>query len=63
LVDDFEKSKAKNGEIYVGLSGDLNVGGKLFVGGRQNAKREKYVGAGVQARIARVGKRRQKVER
>ncbi len=37
LVDDFEKSKAKNGEIYVGLGGDLNVGGKLFVGGRQNA--------------------------
>jgi len=37
LVDDFEKLKAKDGEIFVSLDGDLNVGGSFFVSGKQNA--------------------------
>ena len=33
LVEDFEKLKSKNGESFVSADGDLNFGGKLFVGG------------------------------
>ncbi|MDQ3041618.1 MAG: chromosome segregation protein SMC [Acidobacteriota bacterium] len=37
LVDDFEKLKVKDGETFVSLDGDLNVGGSFFVSGKQNA--------------------------
>ena len=37
LVENFDKAKATNAEIMIGFDGDLNVGGKLFVGGKANA--------------------------
>jgi len=37
LVENFERAKAKDGEILVSTGGDFNVGGKLFVGGKGNS--------------------------
>ncbi|MDQ3063555.1 MAG: hypothetical protein M3R14_11960, partial [Acidobacteriota bacterium] len=37
LVEDLEKSNARDNEIFVSFDGDLNFGGKLFVGGKANA--------------------------
>ena len=37
LTDDFDKTNADTDEILVNENGDLNVGGKLFVGGKANA--------------------------
>ena len=34
VVENFEKVKAKNDEIYVSFEGDLFIGGKLFVSGK-----------------------------
>ena len=36
LVENLEKSKAKDDETFVSFDGDLNFGGKLFVGGKTN---------------------------
>ncbi len=37
LIENFEQAKTKDAEILVNFNGDLNVGGKLFVGGKANA--------------------------
>jgi len=37
LVEGFEKVDAKDDEIFITFDGDLNFGGKLFVGGKANA--------------------------
>ncbi|MGI8788571.1 MAG: chromosome segregation protein SMC [Pyrinomonadaceae bacterium] len=37
LTDNFGKSKASNGEVSVSPEGDVNYGGKLFVGGKASA--------------------------
>ncbi len=37
LVEDLEKLNAKYDETFVSFDGDLNFGGKLFVGGKANA--------------------------
>ena len=37
LTGDFDKSNADTDEILVNDNGDLNIGGKLFVGGKANA--------------------------
>ena len=37
LIEKFDKTNAETDEILVNHNGDLNVGGKLFVGGKANA--------------------------
>ena len=37
LVEGFEKVNAEDDEIFITFDGDLNFGGKLFVGGKANA--------------------------
>ncbi len=37
LKDDFDEIKSVSDQVFVSLSGDLNVGGKLFVGGKSVA--------------------------
>lgn len=37
LTESLEKIKAKDAEVFVTFGGDLNFGGKLFVGGKHNA--------------------------
>ncbi|MCY7347294.1 MAG: hypothetical protein LH614_13855, partial [Pyrinomonadaceae bacterium] len=37
LTENLETATAKSDETLIGLNGDLNVGGKLFVGGKINA--------------------------
>ena len=37
LVENFDEARTTDAEIVVDFDGDLNVGGKLFVGGKSNA--------------------------
>ncbi|MDQ2746114.1 MAG: chromosome segregation protein SMC [Acidobacteriota bacterium] len=37
LTEHFDEAKAQGEEIFVDSGGDLNVGGKLFIGGKANA--------------------------
>lgn len=40
LTEDFEETTTKTDEVFVSSDGDLNIGGKLFVGGKASANQK-----------------------